>query len=75
MFIPAWWWYQSQSIGDRDSVIVDMEFPSHSEMFNLINDGIEGENILSNDNKDLEDLHEEYHQREKLAEEMKELND
>jgi len=44
-----------------------MEFESHSEMFNLINEGMEKYNIFTIDDE-LEDLHEKYHKSEELLE-------
>lgn len=51
LFIPAWWWTQSQTIsGKNDTLIIDMEFISHSQLFNNINQGVEMDLILGDVN-------------------------
>lgn len=41
LFVPAWWWLQVHALGEDDALVVDMEFEPHSQLYNLINKGIE----------------------------------
>ena len=46
IFIPAYWWVQHHTLGETDALIVDFEFEPHSELFRVINDGLEYRQIL-----------------------------
>lgn len=49
-YIPAWWWMQSRSLGAENTLYIDFHFLPHSEMYQLINMGIEQEFILADEN-------------------------
>lgn len=51
IFLPAWWWIQSNSLADVPSLLVEMEFEAHSQMFDIINEGIELDIILADENE------------------------
>lgn len=37
MFIPAWWWVQSQTVSKDHAMVLDIDFDSHSAMYGIFN--------------------------------------
>mmetsp|Transcript_3754 Transcript_3754/g.5678 ORF Transcript_3754/g.5678 Transcript_3754/m.5678 type:complete len:156 (-) Transcript_3754:81-548(-) len=73
LFVPAWWWYQSQTLVDTDTIFIDFEFEPHSKMFNIINRGIQARKILEGDNE-VQVLRDQALQAQKQDQERESLN-
>ena len=52
---------QSETVGNTDAIVVDMDFPPHSVMFELINDGIEKELITGEDAAETREMMDKLH--------------
>jgi hypothetical protein len=52
VFIPAWWWVQSETTGPNATMMVELEFEAHSQMYEIINQGIEMDIILGDENEE-----------------------
>ena len=40
IFIPAWWWVQSKTVSEESVLILDIDFESHSAMYEVFNKGL-----------------------------------
>ena len=76
MFIPAWWWVQSYTVSTDDhpdTLVIDFDFETHSELFSIINDGIE-ENFILGDENDAERIYQKMHEDQRKFEELDRMN-
>ena len=46
LFVPAFWWVQSNTPKDVESIYLESQFAAHSKLWALVNKGIEHEIII-----------------------------
>ena len=63
-----------QILGDQNSIVLDMQFHPHSQLFEVLNNVIEVHSILDDSNNELRNMHNVLHEKEKVAKEMEALN-
>lgn len=76
LLVPAWWWMQSYTVSTDEhpnTLIIDFDFETHSELYALINEGIESNFILGDENE-AERIHQKMHEERRQKEEMERIN-